>query len=262
MKLRSLFLALAGALLFTAALAPRASATLIVYFNFEDTPGTDGRNAVFDNFADCVPGTPGCATDSNTGGGIQFSTLTLTTTANVSTAGGVLDNRSAGDQDPAPPVPPSFRGHALLLNDTKNTTADLCFTVNTSLLTGLSLTFATDNNGNGYDTVELLYSTNGGVTFTSAGSQDLVTGVHVIAFNNIAPTVFTGNGSPPSTIFCLHFTGGASNGQDRQTVIDNIQLNATVVPEPATVAGGLLGLCGLCWHQRRRLVRSLRFRPA
>ena len=38
--------------------------------------------------------------------------------------------------------------------------------------------------------------------------------------------------------------------------IDNIQINGTIVPEPATVAGGLLGVLGLCWHQRRRLIGS------
>jgi len=43
-----------------------------------------------------------------------------------------------------------------------------------------------------------------------------------------------------------------------QTQIDNIQLVA--VPEPATIAGGLLGVLGLCWHQRRRLIHSVRFR--
>jgi hypothetical protein len=26
--------------------------------------------------------------------------------------------------------------------------------------------------------------------------------------------------------------------------------------------GGLLGACGLCWHQRRRLIRFLSLRPA
>jgi hypothetical protein len=35
-----------------------------------------------------------------------------------------------------------------------------------------------------------------------------------------------------------------------------MQINA-IVPEPATVVGGVLGVMGLCWHQRRRLIRSL-----
>jgi hypothetical protein len=264
MKLRSLFVAVAGVLLLTAALIPQANAQeTIVYFNFEDPPGTFGRDARFDNFSDQTFLVPG--EDVNPGGGNQFSTLTLTTTGNpgVSTAGGLLLNRTALDSDPADPVPPSFNGHALLFNATKGTTATLDFTVNTSLLTGLSLSFATDNNGNGYHLVTLLYSIDGGANFTSVGSQALLTGTSIITFSNIAPTVFTGNGSPPSTIFRLAFTvPGNSNGQDRQTAVDNIVLGGTVVPEPATVLGGLLGLCGLCWHQRRRLIRSLHLRRA
>jgi hypothetical protein len=51
-----------------------------------------------------------------------------------------------------------------------------------------------------------------------------------------------------------------SNGNDTQTVIDNILLGGTVLPEPATVWGGLLGVCALCWHQRRRLIGFLPLR--
>jgi hypothetical protein len=254
--LRSLFLVAAGTLLLTAALIPQANAQqTIVYFNFEDTPGTFGRDARFDNFSDQTFLVAG--EDINTGGGIQFSTLTLTTTANASTAGGLLLNRTAGDQDPANPVPPSFNGHALLFNDTKGTTATLDFTVNTTFLKDLSLSFATDNNGNGYHAVTLQYSINGGV-FTTVGTQALPTMGTAITTFNIDPTdaVFKGDGTPQTTVFRLIFTlPGNTSGQDRQTVIDNIVLGGTVVPEPATVVGGLLGALGLCWHQRRRLIR-------
>ena len=63
-----------------------------------------------------------------------------------------------------------------------------------------------------------------------------------------------------TSVLRLHFTNGQSNGNDLQNLIDNIQVNGTVIPEPATVAGGLLGVLGLCWHQRRRLIGSLRLR--
>jgi hypothetical protein len=257
MKLRSLFLALAGALLFTAALAPRANAELIVYFNFEHPPSP---NPTLDFDHDSANlGAP----DFNPGGGIQASTLTLVTTADFRTAGGLLLNRTALDSDPAPPFPPSFNGQALLLNDTKNTTAELCFTVDTSFLTNLSLTFATDNNGNGYSTVQLSASINGGAFFNIGSSQTMGLGVSLMTFNiGDGGGNFLGTGTPQTTVFCLTFTGGQSNGNDRQTVIDNIQLNAAIVPEPATVGGGLLGVLGICWHQRRRLIRSLRLRPA
>ena len=52
----------------------------------------------------------------------------------------------------------------------------------------------------------------------------------------------------------MHFTNGQSNGKNLQNLIDNIQVNGMVVPEPATVAGGLLGVLALCWFQRRRLI--------
>ena len=64
----------------------------------------------------------------------------------------------------------------------------------------------------------------------------------------------------PVLFLRLKFTGGHSNGTDLQNQIDNIQINGTIVPEPATVAGGLLGVLGLCWFQRRRLIRSVRLR--
>jgi hypothetical protein len=265
MKLRSLFVASAAAFLLTAAFVPRANATLIDYFNFEDTPGTNGRNALFDNYADALPGTPGALDSDNTGGGIQFSTLTVVTGANVSTAGGLLDNRAPGDSDPAAPVPPSFNGHALLFNSTKGTTATLSFTVNTTFLTGLSLSFVSDNNGNGYGTAALTASVNGGAAFAVGGPpQTLLTGVNTITFNiGNGGGAFVGSGTPQSTVFTLTLTNpGNSNGQDRQTAIDNIQLTGNVVPEPATVGGGLLGVVGLCWFQRRRLIRSVRLRRA
>ena len=66
----------------------------------------------------------------------------------------------------------------------------------------------------------------------------------------------------PNLLVRLHFTNGQSNGNNIQNIIDNIQINGTVVPEPATVAGGLLGVLGLCWFQRRRLNCFCRVRGA
>ncbi len=266
MKLRSLFVASAAALLLTGAFVPRANAdTLIVYFNFEDA--TTG--GVFDPVADTIAA-------GNPGGGIQASTLKLTNGAGTTPAtdtapfggdfssqGGLLLNRTALDSDPAAPVPPSFNGQALQMDKTKGNDAGLSFNVDTSFLTNLSLTFATDNNGNGFDSVQLQASINGGTFFNIGSVQALVTGVTIHTFTiGTGGGVFLGSGTLQNTVFRLEFTGGASNGNDRQTVIDNIQLGGTIVPEPATVAGGLLCVFGLCWHQLRRLVRSPRLRRA
>jgi hypothetical protein len=55
-------------------------------------------------------------------------------------------------------------------------------------------------------------------------------------------------------------SGGQSNGNNLQFEPNNIQVDGTIVPEPATVAAGLLAVLGLCWFQRRQLIRALRFR--
>ena len=264
---RSLFGAVTSALLLTAAFVPQANAQqTIVYFNFEDTPDTFGRDTRFDNYSDQTFALPLFGEDANAGGGDQFSILSLSTTGTpiVTTAGGLLLNRTAGDQDPADPVPPSFNGQALLFTSTKGSTATLSFTVDTTFLKDLSLSFATDNNGNGYGFVELKFTVTGANAGTySAGNQPLPLMGTAIQTFNIDPTdvVFTGSGAPQSTVFSLLFTApGNANGVDRQTAIDNIVLGGTVVPEPATVAGGLLGVLGLCWHQRRRLIRCVHLR--
>jgi len=248
----SLLAALAAALLLSAAFVPRANATLITYFNFEDgTLGSPG----FDGAADVIPANGG----DNPGGGTQNSTLTYSgntdsTAAALAIAG---SNRTAADTDI--PANTGHVGLGLELNPAKNNnTAFLEFNVNTLGLSQFSLSFAVDNNGNGFASAQLSYSSTGNSpgSFTNVGSPITITN----GPNQIL-TSGTFNVTPSATgFFRLTFSGATSNGNDRQTVIDNIQLNA--VPEPSTVMGGLLGACGLCWHQRRRLIRSLRLRGA
>jgi hypothetical protein len=122
----------------------------------------------------------------------------------------------------------------------------------------MSISFAVDIVGNGYTAVALWYSTNGGGTFTMAPGQTFTlptSGAIVVSF-----TVPAAANNAPLLVLRLEFTGGMSTGTNLQDEIDNIQINGTIVPEPATVAGGLLGVLALCWHQRRRLIRSVRFR--
>src|SRR5207253_3282888 len=89
-----------------------------------------------------------------------------------------------------------------------------------------------------------------GANFINSGnSASLLTGgVQVIAL-----AVPAAANNAPLLVLRLEFTGGQSNGVNDQDIIDNIQVNGTIVPEPATVGGGLLGVLGLCWHQRRRI---------
>ena len=114
-----------------------------------------------------------------------------------------------------------------------------------------SVSFASRGSGNGYQNVQLQASLDGGVSWVNMSVvTPIPTSDGIITLNNTMGVVTLG---VPNLLVRLNFTNGQSNGTNLQNVIDNIQVNGTVVPEPATVAGGLLGVLGLCWHQRRRL---------
>ena len=248
MKLRSLFLAVAGALLLTAALVPRANATLLIYFNFEDVAPNAVGSTIFDPASDQTAAFGG----DNPGGGIQASTLQInygpaptaqadfSTTSSASIMGA---NRSAGDTD-------LTNNSALLLTSSdKHNGSWIQFAVNATFFANMTLSYAVNTNGNGFSTQIWQYNTTGGVgAFTTFATFTSLTGLQTLSAALPAATNQQAN-----LVIRILFTGGQSNGQDQQTIIDNIQLNGTVIPEPATVVGGLLGVLGLCWFQRRRL---------
>ena len=121
-----------------------------------------------------------------------------------------------------------------------------------------SVSFASRGSGNGFQNVTLQASLDGGVSWVDMSAiTPIPTAVTTIVLNNTNGVVTLG---VPNLLIRLHFTNGQSNGGDLQNLIDNIQVNGTVVPEPATVAGGLFGVLGLCWFQRRRLIRSVQLR--
>jgi len=238
-------LVVAGVFLLTAALAPKANAqNVLIYFNFQDA--TIG--GPFDPASDDIP-----PLGDNPGGGVQHSTVTtnLVTTAAVA---GTLVNRTTGDVDLLPLVgmgmrtTPADNGHFIQ------------FVFNATLFSNMSLSFAVNSAGNGFNNVQLLYSITPGhpdASFVSVGSLPILSGGGFHLLNFGVPSAVNGQ---PDVALRLTFTGGTSMGNNLETVIDNIQL--TGVPEPTTVAGGLLGVLGLCWFQRRQLIRSVRLRRA
>ena len=114
-----------------------------------------------------------------------------------------------------------------------------------------SVSFASRGSGNGFQNVQLQMSTNG-VNWTNLSVvTPIPTAVSTIVLTNTLNV--GGTLGVPNLLIRLQFLNGQSNGTDLQNLIDNIQVNGTIVPEPATVAGGLFGVLGLCWHQRRRL---------
>ena len=117
-----------------------------------------------------------------------------------------------------------------------------------------SVSFASRGSGNGFQNVQLQASLDGGATWVNMSVvTPIPTAVSTIVLNNTNGVVTLG---VPNLLIRLNFINGQSNGTNLQNLIDNIQVNGTIVPEPATVAGGLLGVLALCWYQRRRLIRS------
>lgn len=241
--LRFLFI-LAGALLLLAAFAPRANATLIRYYNFEGAPTTPYPVNLDSHFPAAEIG-PAFRMFLNTGPDPLLAATGPYPAANTSAEAGLPLNVAAGDPGPNLVSLGIHRsGQNLLFMDIPMFSAVGIYDVT-------SVSFAISGNGNGYDTAALLYSTNGGTTFTQIGaSQPVVGGPGSILTFAVPPGTTLGK---PTLILRIALTGGHSNGNDLQNQIDNIQINGTIVPEPATVAGGLLGVLGLCWFQRRRL---------
>jgi hypothetical protein len=139
-----------------------------------------------------------------------------------------------------------------------NLNVDIPFPSSQGIYDITSVSFAYAAAGNSYTLVTLQMSTNGGVSFSNiAGVPAQVlppTPGTVISFTIPAGTTLNIN----NLVLRLSFSGGQSNGNNLQFQLDNVQIGGTIVPEPATVAAGLLGVLGLCWFQRRRLMRSLR----
>lgn len=227
---RSLLL-IAATLMLMAAFAPKADAVLVTYWNLEDEPppGSPATNSL-----SVAPG--------QVLGAVASFNQTGSSTPQVAT--GIAANVAPGDLTPNLHsvgffTTPGSTGIVTLTNVTQGSTG----------YAGFSLSFAVNTNGNGYHTVQVQYQVNGGGFVNFGAPVVFANGTNVVAINltGLAAIDFQGN-----VDLRLVFSGGNSNGQNLQTNIDNIQLNAAI-PEPTTIAGGLLGVLGLCWHQRRRL---------
>jgi hypothetical protein len=240
-----LFGAVAGAFLLAGALAPKADADVLLYFNFEGNtftsvpaPGPGGLYPLLQN--QTILNSP---TDPFPPGGLLLTPL----------VGTILNEL-------IPDVPTTDT--ALELRGNTNGTATMdCFRfgVNTAGDVQASLSFALASLGNGsqFTQMEVRYSTNGGATFTVT-PEGLVT-ITQDALYHIYTFDISGAGNTANALIEVCFTGSTTNNANNHTYLDNLQINA-VVPEPTTVAGGVLGVMGLCWHQRRRLIRFFRLR--
>jgi hypothetical protein len=229
-------------LILTGGIVPRADAVLVTYFNFEDS----FLGGPVDTASDQPPGAQASTLMVDFGG-------TIPPPVSVDGLTGANSNIAPGDADP--------NLLAMGFHFTKDVApaVDITFNVNTLGLTNLSLSFAIDNTGNGFTTATFQYSTDGTTFITPVGGMVTLPpppgATQIVAFNY--PIAVD---NQASVYFRVSLSGGQSQGTNLQSTVDNIQLNA--VPEPATTVGGVLGIFGLCWFQRRWLVRFLRLRRA
>jgi len=257
MRLRkySLLVAAVGALALTAAFVPVANGAdeLQVYFNF---------NSEADK---AMP--PYTSIAVGTYGGFPLQQTTLFSDAAAPFPGGqLLIDSAAGTTSNQFSLDPSGAGGALdVMGQAHGSAASqFCFDIGSFSTVGLhdlSLSFAikavTTAPGGAFTTLDLAYGTNG-TTWTNfdtiAINQD--GSFHII--NDNLPNDGTVNGH--STFFLQFCFSGATNASGH-VFVDNIKVNS-VIPEPSTYIGGLLGVVVLCWYQRQWLMRALRFRCA
>src|SRR4030095_7654063 len=245
MKLRkfSLLVAAAGALVLTTFIVRRANGAngLQVYFNVNTEAHT--------------PPPPYTSVPVGTYGGFPVQQTTLDSDAAIPFPGGqLLIDSAAGTTANQFSLDGSGAGGALdvMGNARGGAATQYCFDIGSFSTVGLrdvELSFAiaavTTAAGGAFTTTGLSYGTHG-TTWTNfdtiAINQD--GSFHIIT----SPLPDDSTVNDHSTFFLQFCFSGASNASGN-VFIDNIQVNA--VPEPSSYIGGLLGLVGLCWYQRR-----------
>ena len=283
MKLQklSLFGAVAGALMLTAAFAPRAEALpteLLYYFNFNSNSTNPNDPTFSPPYISVPPATFGTSplrqtTMVNGEGSNLLPSLNVNPFSSGSAAGmtiqanGTTTNAFTGD---------TTAGNNLQLRGSTSggSTTVYCFTLGgtagmdfsgISALQSVSISFALQQlngggPGTGFTTLTMAYSLTGTTTPDSFTDFKTFTNLQQYStyttLNADLPTAVNGDSSVWVS-FCV--TGSSNAGNTKVTNIDNIQVNA-IVPEPSTYIGGLLGIGLLCWSQRRRLIQSLRLR--
>ena len=241
-----LLVILAGAFLLLAAFAPCANADCPACIRFYDFEGVVGPGQVVNQGSHMPALEQGDAPPRAIL--FQFDNGLPYTQGNLSGESGlILDGTNL-----PPGALPNTTSLGLHSSGIANLNLVMTFTSPTGVYDIQSVSFASRGSGNGFQQVTLQMSSNGGLNWTDLS---VVTGIPssittIILNNTLNPG---GTIGVPNLLIRLHFTNGQSNGTNLQNLVDNIQVVGTAVPEPATVAGGLLGVLGLCWFHRRRL---------
>lgn len=226
------------------AAAGSASADVVAYWNFNASTAntTAGQLGVLNS----VAADQGSGTVS-VGNGITFNTIAAGTAngAAGTFSGSVLNALGADVSGGALSVQGAVGGSGTAPVTSNGATVD--FTVNMSIFTNLVMTFAGRGTGTGFgsstDPNQVLISTDG-VNFSQVATYESRQTTFALYTFNIGNAL-----DGASTAIVRLRLNGASSGAGNNR-IDNVQLNATLVPTPGSLA--LVGLGGLVATRRRR----------
>ena len=122
-------------------------------------------------------------------------------------------------------------------------------TVSTTGLKDPIISFATRGTSTGFNASGWSYSTNG-VDFTPIPNSSTATRETTFALATVDLTGVAAVADQSSVTFRYAVDGASSNSGNNR--IDNLQINATAIPEPGTLALAGLGLLGVVASRRRR----------
>lgn len=211
---------------------------LILYWNFNDSGVANGQPASAAALQSDVTAVPPPT---------QTSTIDTTGFSGPTVAAGTTLNLAPGDVSGA--------GQSLSFSAASaNNGKFITFAFSGTALQDLILTQAVRSTTTGFGGITL-YSTDG-TNFTPFGTQPITRDANfqTLTFDLSAINSLDNQATITFKETFNTVTGSTGGG----TQLDNIQLNATAVPEPSTYFGAALALVALGWMQRRRLLGLIR----